>query len=209
MYAQERGRPASDDDGDAQEPQPAGHEDEVFPFSAGDGRPLNLVHVVGDRHPTRGPVLLVHGAGVRANIFRALLRANLVDVLAGAGFDVWLLNWRASIDLPANQWTLDQAAAHDHPVAVRKLLELTGAGDVKAVIHCQGSTSFMMAAVAGLLPGVNTIVSNAVSLHPVIPLLARWKIDYLCRPVKTLTRYLDPHWGVEAPTWLPRRWSLT
>ncbi len=44
---------------------------EVVPFTAGDGMPLNLHHVVGERPPTRGPVLLVHGAGVRADIFRA------------------------------------------------------------------------------------------------------------------------------------------
>jgi len=56
-----------------------------------------------------------------------------------------------------------------------------------------------MAAAAGLLPEVTTIVSNAVSLHPVIPPLAKLKIDWFHRPVRALTRYLDPHWGVEAP----------
>ena len=40
---------------------------------------------------------------------------------------------------------------------------------MKAVIHCQGSTSFTMSAVAGLVPEVKTIVTNAVSLHPVVP----------------------------------------
>ncbi len=40
------------------------------------------------------------------------------------------------------------------------------------MIHCQGSTSFMMSAVAGLVPEVSTIVSNAVSLHPVVSRLA-------------------------------------
>ena len=56
-----------------------------------------------------------------------------------------------------------------------------------------------MAAAAGLLPEVTTIVSNAVSLHPVVPPLARRKIECFHRPVRVLTRYLDPHWGVEAP----------
>lgn len=64
---------------------------------------------------------------------------------------------------PPNKWTLDQAAVYDHPVAVRRVLEETGADRLKAIVHCQGSTSFMMAAVAGLLPQVTTIVSNAVS----------------------------------------------
>lgn len=144
-------------------------------------------------------MLLVHGAGVRANIFRAPTGANVVDVLVEAGFDVWLVNWRASIDLPPNQWDLDQAAVYDHPRAVRTVRELTGADTVKALVHCQGSTSFMMAAAAGLLPEVTTIVSNAVSLHPIIPRLARWKIEWLHRPLKPVTRYIDARWGLEAP----------
>lgn len=173
--------------------------DEVVEFTAGDGRPANLIHVVGPAKPTKGPVLLVHGAGVRANIFRAPVDTNLVDALLADGHDLWLENWRASIDLPPNQWTLDQAAVHDHPYAVRAVLEHSGADDLQAVIHCQGSTSFMMSAVAGLVPEVTTIVANAVTLHPVVPTLARWKIEAFHRPIKVLTRYLDPHWGVEAP----------
>jgi pimeloyl-ACP methyl ester carboxylesterase len=175
------------------------YQDEIVPFTTGDGLAANLVHVVGDGAPRRGPVLLVHGAGVRANIFRPPLAANLVDVLLAGGYDVWLENWRASLDLRPTQWTLDRAALYDHPVAVDTVRARTGADSVQAVIHCQGSTSFMMAAVAGLLPAVSTIVSNAVSLHPVVPTLARWKIECFHRPVKALTRYLDPHWGVESP----------
>ena len=71
-----------------------------MPFKAGDGLDCNLIHVQGDKAPTRGPVLLVHGAGVRANIFRAPVAKSLVDVLVECGYDVWLENWRASIDLP-------------------------------------------------------------------------------------------------------------
>jgi hypothetical protein len=173
--------------------------DEIVPFTTGDGMAANLVHVSGETAPSRGPVLLVHGAGVRANIFRAPVETNLVDALVAGGFDVWLENWRASIDLRPTQWTLDRAAVHDHPKAVAAVREHSGADAVKAVIHCQGSTSFMMSAVAGLLPDVTTIVSNAVSLHPVVPTLARWKIEYFHKPIKALTRYLDPHWGLEAP----------
>jgi pimeloyl-ACP methyl ester carboxylesterase len=173
--------------------------DEVVSFTAGDGRPGNVIHVVGPRAPTKGAVLLVHGAGVRANIFRAPVPTTVVGALLEAGHDVWLENWRASTDFPACQWTLDQAAAWDHPQAVRTVLEQTGADSLQAVVHCQGSTSFMMAAVAGLLPQVRTIVSNAVSLHPVVPPMARIKIEAFHRPVKCLTKYLDPQWGREAP----------
>jgi len=173
--------------------------DRVVPFTAGDGMLCNLIHVQGEQSPTKGPVVLVHGAGVRANIYRAPVQTTLVDLLLEAGYDVWLENWRASIDLPASEWTLDQAAVHDHPQAIRKVVEETGANEVKAVIHCQGSTSFMMSAVAGLIPQVSTIVSNAVSLHPIVPLAAKIKLRVALPAVARMTPYLNPQWGVQSP----------
>ncbi|MCY4652967.1 MAG: esterase [Dehalococcoidia bacterium] len=172
----------------------------VIPFTAGDGMECNLLHVHGDEAPVKGPVMLVHGAGVRANIFRAPIRKTIVEYLIEEGYDVWLENWRASIDLPANQWTLDEAALYDHPHAVRKVLEITGASEMKALIHCQGSTSFMMSVMAGLVPQVKTVVSNAVSLHPVIPLAARAKIKFMLLGLARLYPYLNPQWGLHAPT---------
>ena len=174
--------------------------EQLVPFTAGDGMECNLLHVQGDKTPVKGPVMLVHGAGVRANIFRAPVRKTIVEYLIEDGYDVWLENWRASIDLPANQWTLDEAALYDHPQAVGKVLEITGASEMKAVIHCQGSTSFMMSMMAGLVPQVKTIVSNAVSLHPVIPLAARAKIKFMLLGLARLYPYLNPQWGLHAPT---------
>lgn len=170
------------------------YQERVVPFTSRDGLECNLIHVRGRQAPDRGPVILVHGAGVRANIFRAPTQTNFVDYLVGRGYDVWLENWRASIDLPPNEWTLDQAALFDHPAAVDKVIEETGAGEVKAVIHCQGSTSFMMSAVAGLVPKVSTIVSNAVSLHPVVPAWSLFKLNVMVPLISRLTPYLNPQW---------------
>jgi hypothetical protein len=176
------------------------YQETIVPFTAGDGRELNLVHVRGEKAPTLGPVLLVHGAGVRANIFRAPVKTTFVDALIEHGYDVWLENWRASIEFEPNEWTLDHAALYDHPAAVQTVIAETGAQEMKAVIHCQGSTSFTMSAMAGLVPQVNTIVSNAVSLHPVVPKWSKTKLNYLLPIVRPMSRYLNPHWGVEAPT---------
>src|SRR5712692_5369076 len=176
----------------------------VIPFRAGDGFQCNLIHIQGERPPTRGPVLLVHGAGVRANIFRAPVKTTLVDTLVERGYDVWLENWRASIDLPPNRWTLDQAAVYDHPVAVKTVLRETGATEMKAVIHCQGSTSFMMSAVAGLVPQVKTILSNAVSLHPDIPWIERVKSFIALPIVSALTPFLNPQGGLHADGVVPK-----
>jgi alpha/beta hydrolase fold len=171
------------------------HTDEPHFIRAGDGLPLTLIRVRGERPPVKGPVLLVHGAGVRGEIFRPPVPVTFVDALVADGWDVWMLNWRASIDLDPVPWTLDDAAAYDHPAAVRYVLAQTGADSLKAVVHCQGSTSFVMAAVAGLLPGVSLIVSNAVSLHPVLPPLSRLKIGPLRSAIQAVTPGLNPAWG--------------
>jgi hypothetical protein len=130
----------------------------------------------------------------------APVQTTLVDYLIDNGYDVWLENWRASIDLPPNHWTLDQAALYDHPQAVKTVAKETGWQEIKAVIHCQGSTSFMMSAVAGLVPQVKTIVSNAVSLHPVVPAWSFGKLEFALPMIKRMTPYLNPQWGLHAPT---------
>lgn len=187
---------------------PPRHAEHIVPFVAGDGRRLNLVHIRGERAPDKGPVVLVHGAGVRANIFRAPVQQTLVDVLVAAGYDVWLENWRASIDLEPNAWTLDQAAVHDHPKAIQTIVRETGRDEVKAIVHCQGSTSFMLSAVAGLVPQVKVIVSNAVSLHPWVSRSAGWKARYAVPWVARLTDYLDPQWGLEAKGFFAKALTL-
>ncbi|MEV0537533.1 hypothetical protein [Kitasatospora sp. NPDC050463] len=171
------------------------HVTTVHPLTALDGRPLTLVHVQGRHPPTRGPVLVAHGAGVRAELFRPPLPRTFVDALIDGGWDVWLLNWRASIDLDPVPWTLDQAAAYDHPAAVAHVLKATGEDRIKAVVHCQGSTSFMMALTAGLLPEVDTVVSNAVSLHPVVPGWSAFKIGHLAPLISRALPAISPGWG--------------
>jgi hypothetical protein len=180
----------------------SGRSERVVEFTAGDGLKCNVINVRGAHEPAKGPVLLVHGAGVRANIFRAPSERNLVDLLVDEGWDVWLENWRASIDIPHNRWTLDQAAVYDHPHAVQTVCSQTGASEIKAVIHCQGSTSFMMSALAGLVPQVGTIVSNAVSLHPIVPRLANLKLRSMIPATARVLGYLDPQWGRVGAPWI-------
>jgi hypothetical protein len=180
----------------------------TIPFTASDGFQCNLINVRGERAPVKGPVILVHGAGVRANLFRAPAETTIVDYLVEHEYDVWLLNWRASIDLKPNDWTLDDAALYDHPAAVRTVAEATGWDDIKALIHCQGSTSFMMSAMAGLVPQVRTIVTNAVSLHTVVPAWSVFKLNYVMPLLGRLTPFLNPQWGLEAPTFPAKLVSL-
>jgi hypothetical protein len=176
---------------------------EIVEFAALDGFPLNLYHFGRPNERSTEPIIVLHGAGVRANLFLPPTDKTFVDALLEAGYDVWLLNWRASIDLPPNEWTLEDSAVLDHPSAVKTVCERTGAKTLQAVIHCQGSTSFMMSLVAGLLPQITTVVSNAVSLHPVVPRLADLKSRYLTNTAGHYMRYLNPQWGLSTPRGWP------
>jgi hypothetical protein len=53
-----------------------------------------------------------------------------------------------------------------------------------------------MSAIAGLVPQVTTIVSNAVSLHPVVPRWSVFKLNALVPLARLFTTHLNPHWGV-------------
>lgn len=175
-------------------PDDDGLEREVIPFKAGDGMGLFLTRVRAPA-PTKGPVLLIGGVSVPPNMFEAPIRETVVQRLAREGYDVFIETWRGSTSAQRNQFTLEQVAVEDHVAAVAKVLELSGAERLKAVVHCQGSTSFMMALVCGLLPEVTHVVSNSVSLHPVVPPRAELKLRVVGPIVAWLTDYLDPQSG--------------
>lgn len=180
---------------------------EIIEFETADGFRCNLEHPLGQQ-PTKSPVLLVHGAGVRGNIFNPPTTKNLIQYLLEEGYDVWIENWRGSIDFPPNEWDLDQVALNDHPAAVKKLVELTGSQDIMAIIHCQGSTSFMISVMLGLVPEVKTVISNAVSLHPIVPSYSLFKLWGYIPMVKNFFTYLDPQWGLDAPDFKSRMLRL-
>lgn len=173
-------------------------------FPARDGFPLQLTRVSNGTSENRTPVLLVHGAGVRSNIFNPPNAITLPQLLVAEGYDPWLLDWRGSIEAPPNPWTLDDAAVNDYPAAVAKVREVSGAQSIKAVIHCQGSTSFMMSAVAGLLPEVDTVISNAVALHTLVPPLSRAKSILATNTVGAMLDYVNPQWGLHVSGFWPR-----
>jgi len=163
-------------------------------FAARDGMRLFLTRVRGP-NPTRGPVLLIAGTSVPANVFEAPDQETIVQRLANEGYDVFVETWRGTASEQRNQFTLEDAAVNDHVPAVAKVLEMTKSTKLKAVVHCQGSTSFMMALVCDLLPEVTHVVSNSVSLHPVVPPKSEVKLRLIGPVVAWLSDYLDPQAG--------------
>ncbi|WP_345369078.1 hypothetical protein [Algivirga pacifica] len=93
---------------------------ETIPFEAYDGFKCNLKRVITEKPSTLGPLLFVHGSGVRSNLFNAPNETNILKMASAAGYDVWVENWRASIEFEPNEWDLDTAAINDHPAAVEK-----------------------------------------------------------------------------------------
>jgi cholesterol oxidase len=149
----------------------------------------------------KGPVILSHGVGVSSLIFRIdTIETNMVEYLVARGFDVWALDYRASIELPCHhvKSTADDVARYDYPAAVAKVCETTGASSVQMVIHCYGSVSFFMAMLGGL-QGVRSAVCSQVATHLVGPVMTRLKcglyvpevLDSL--GVKSLSAYVDDH----------------
>ena len=175
----------------------------ILPFAAGDGRPINLHHIQGPEKPRHEPVLLVCGLAMRANSFYgAPARPTLVDALVDEGYDVWVENWRTSIDLPAEDYTLDGAAVYDHPAAIRKIRSETGVERLSAVAHCMGSASLAMSVVAGLANELHTVVSSAVSLDVDLDSRSKRRLATVL-PFSSLLlrmRGADPQWAARAPT---------
>jgi cholesterol oxidase len=141
---------------------------EVHPFLALDGVQLRLTRYQGGN---KGPVILSHGLGVSSLIFSTdTIETNMLEYLYAEGYDVWLLDHRASIDLPASemQASADDVAANDYPAAVDTVRDLTGAETVQMVAHCYGSTTFVMAMLSGL-QGVRSAVCSQIATNIKVP----------------------------------------
>lgn len=147
---------------------------EVFKLVTEDQVELRLTRYRGG---AKGPVMLAHGLGVSSLIFSIdTIETNLVEYLYAHGFDVWLLDYRASIELPSaeTQFSADEIAKYDYPAAVDFVRRATGASSVQMVAHCFGATTFVMAMLAGL-EGVRSAVCSQIATDIVAPLVTRLK----------------------------------
>ena len=147
---------------------------EKYQFLTEDGVALKLTRLRGG---TKGPLIAAHGAGVWSGTFTITTTPdNLANYLARNGYDVWLLDWRASIDLPMTQFTLDDAARYDYSAAVAEVLRLTGADSVQILAHCMGAGTVMQALALGILPLVRSAVLTSLGLHYEAPFSTDWLV---------------------------------
>jgi cholesterol oxidase len=177
---------------------------EVHTVHTDDGVELRLARF---RSPEgRGPVLVAHGLGVSSGIFTIdTIETNLLEYLFAHGYDVWLVDYRASIDLPSSrtQFTADDVATRDYPAAVEKVRAVSGAETIQVVAHCFGATTFTCAMLAGL-KHVRSAAISQISTDVVAPLGSRLKAglhlpDLLADlGVESLDADADEHTGWKA-----------
>lgn len=176
----------------------------IHGFATGDGTKLRLSRYHAG---TKGPVVLVHGLGVSSEIFSTdTIDTNLVEYLCAHDYDVWNLDFRASILLPSSntQFDGDVIAQQDLPAAVAEVRRISGAESVQAVVHCFGATTWFMAMMTGMR-GVRSFVSSQIATDYVGSLEARLKTGlYLpdvlqALGVESLTAYAGEH-----PDWQER-----
>ncbi|MFM0246862.1 alpha/beta fold hydrolase [Paraburkholderia sediminicola] len=138
-------------------------------FDTPDGTTLRLTRYAGPPNTPLRPVLLIHGSGVSSRIFSTdLVTTNLVEYLCAAGYDVWLVDLRVSIEMPSVMvpTNVDKVALEDIPAAVAKVRALTGLPEIQVLGHCMGGIALTMSLLAGL-EGVRSVVISQVSAHPV------------------------------------------
>jgi pimeloyl-ACP methyl ester carboxylesterase len=118
---------------------------------------------------TKGPLVLAPGYGNAARAFSIdTVDKNWVQYLGEHGYDVWLLDYRASPDLPSSftQFTVDDIAMRDWPAAIATVRQQTGAETVQAMGHCVGGLSLFMA-IGGGLEGLRSATFSALAGHPI------------------------------------------
>ncbi len=168
--------------------------------------PLRLRHCTGDRghaKPTRAAMLL-HG-GNSSSLTFLLPGGGLASHLIERGWDVWLLDYRASpylqnqlsgipvmggsTDKECALFTVDRVIEVDIPVALGIVRSHIGDAELSVLGHCVGGGAVAMAAARGHLPGVRNIVLSALGLFYEVPWNGWMKVeDYLIERILSSDR---------------------
>ncbi len=139
---------------------------EVHPVTTSDGTEIRLTRYAMGK---KGPVVLAPGYGNAARAFALdTVPKSFTQYLGEQGYDVWLLDYRASPDLQSSftQFTVDDIAMRDWPAAIAHVRAETGAESVQVLAHCVGGLSLFMA-IGGGLEGVRSAVFSALAGHPI------------------------------------------
>jgi cholesterol oxidase len=180
---------------------------EVQFASTEDGAQVRLTrYAAGDR----GPVVLAHGLGTSSEIFTIdTIDACLVEFLAVAGYDTWLVDFRTSTALPrpGTPVTLDDVVSVDWPAALAAVREAAGCDDVQVVGHSLGATTALGAIATGV-DGIRSVAAVSGALHLAVPRAERLKGALRAASIAQATgmRAAPPHDSGD-PSRMTRAWD--
>ncbi len=129
-----------------------------------------------------GPVMLAPGFAMSTYAFTLeTTQQNITRYLMDHGYDVWLLDYRASERTAGarTQFTADDIARYDYPTAVREVRAHTGQPP-QVIGHCLASGALLMSLLKGYLheggvPLVRSVIGCAFFTHIDHPWLNRLK----------------------------------
>ena len=125
-------------------------EPEVHAVPTSDGTEVRLTRY---RMGTKGPSCSRRATATpRARSRSTRCPRTSSQYLGEHGYDVWLLDYRASPDLPSSytQFTVDDIALRDWPAAIDTVRRESGEDSVQAMGHCVGGLSLFMAIGGGM-----------------------------------------------------------
>jgi cholesterol oxidase len=187
-------------------------ESKEYSIKTKDGLFLQLTHYSQNFSEKKGSVLLLHGLTSSSEMFCMPEHYNLKDYLLNHGYDVWAYDFRMSCKLPYNKthhdYSFEHVAFYDIPQAVSLIRENISINEkLHLIAHCLGSVSLFHSVCAGQLKGVNSIITNSVSLFCKLPPLAVWKLEYLIKSrfLEDILRvpYVDPT-AIKGNDWLQK-----
>ena len=119
-----------------------------------------------------GPVLLLHGLAQGSLIFaHERFKTSMAQFLIESGYDVWLLDYRLSPQLPGGQlpggtWSINDIARFDIPEAIEAVLDSYPGKRLHVFAHCVGAAAMSMAILRGWITS-RQIASFALNaIHP-------------------------------------------
>ncbi len=154
---------------------------EVYVYDTSDDKRLQLKRYNGG---DKGPILFTHGLGVSSQIFSIdTIDTNLLEYFFAQGYDCWLLDFRASIDLPyaAERWSADDCAKFDYQPAINLMRDVTKRSTVQVIAHCFGATTFVMSMLSGL-EGVRSAVISQIAADVIVPFFPQRMLAFLRTP---------------------------
>ena len=156
-------------------------EPEIHLVRTNDSKILKLTRYRGGN---KGPLIFTHGLGVSSLIFAIdTIDTNMLEYMVAEGYDCWLLDYRASVDLPYARelWNADDVAVQDYPAAFAKVRAITRSSTVQVIAHCFGATTFTMSLLAGL-EGVRSAVISQISTDYVVPSFPQRMLAFMRAP---------------------------